>query len=355
MKYSQELKEAMISLTDRYGITLSEVPDRFKEKLLQIVGTQHREEINHAFKPLELGYLRNLRIRATHKIEAPKLVETGQLIATIEDFSQQDTIDSIELWSEIFKVRTDESFAEIDHEEFFADSAEIVADIAPIIDDISISAPRDVEIVVNQFDSTVPVDEPQVEDYDGHFSDKSFETVADFSISDAENSLIGQLESSTSIDEVIRAESAQAEKKRKARSAPKPSSTPAPADPKSQSLFADQPPWEKNAASGTVDGAFKALRDGNPALASRIMMELARNGDTRAQFHLGEFYLQGTGIEVSQEKGKYWLRKAAGRGSIAAKSKLEEIENEANSGGCCGCVITGGVVLLVLKVLSELI
>jgi len=355
MNYSQELREAMVSLTDRYGITLTEVPERFKEKLVQMIGSAHHEEIEHAFKPLEAGALRNFRIRATHRIEPKKLAEARDMIAAVEGYSHEDVIASIHLWVEIFKVNPDTNIDELEEADLTIDenSVEFIDDVSPIIDNTSITAPYDVERVVNQFDTTVPVDEPQVEDYDGKFSDTSFETVADFTMTKEEINLNAHLQSdanSPGYDDFSKTLEANKKSKKRAKKneTAKPHFEPEPVN-------YEPPGYERNTAEGNVDGAFRALRDGNPGLASRIMMELARNGDTRAQFHLGEFYLNGTGIEKSLEKAKYWLRKAAGRGSVAARSKLEEIENEANSGGCCGCLVSRVVILIVMRLLSALI
>ncbi|MFZ5953078.1 MAG: tetratricopeptide repeat protein [Candidatus Rifleibacteriota bacterium] len=352
MKYSQELIDAMAVLTDRYGITLVEVPDRFKEKLVQIIGPRHQEEVNHAFKALEAGALRRLRIRAAQKIEPGMLAETKKWLSEVEGYQPQDALDALHLWVPIFKVKTDSSLDDLDEYDFITpeDPVESIDDVTAIVDSTMITAPYDVEIVVNQFDTTTPVKEPQILEYDGKFSDQSFEEVTDFSISEAESDLIDHLESSPSDPGYQEYKDTHPNKTiKKQQKAKKPKVVEPLADPEMP------PPWEKTTTEGNVDGAFKALRDGNPQLASRIMMELARNGDTRAQFHLGEFYLQGTGIEKSLEKGKYWLRKAAGRGSIAAKSKLEELENEDNSGGCCGCVVVFFVIYVVIQFLSSLI
>ena len=351
MKYSEELHGAMVSLTERYGITLSEVPDRFKEKIVHLIGPSHRQEIDHAFRPLITGALRNLRIRATHRIDSKKLAECRDQVAQTEGYDNNDVIDAIHLWISIFKIKTDDNTEEIIISEPTDEpfSQEIIDDVGPIVDETAITAPLDAEIVFNQFDQPSLVQEPQVSDYNGNFNDLSFETVADFAISDEESQLNKRLESSKSINEIEADrvhEKAEKSRKKTKKYDPKPEFT--------QPVY-EPPPFEKTTAEGTVDGAFKALRDGNPSLASRIMMELARNGDTRAQFHLGEFYLEGTGIEKSLEKGKYWLRKAASRGSVAAKGKLEDIENEANSGGCCGCLLVGFVLFVVMQILANLL
>lgn len=352
MKYSEELKNAMLTLLERYGVTLSDVPERFKEKLGNLMGNTFKDEIEEVFKPLELGYLRNLRVRATQRVEPAKLHETSNLLSTMEELSHDEVLETLSLWMDLFKVRTEISLEELEDGDFFSppDPNEFVADVEPIVDNIRVTAPLDVETVVNQFDSDVPVDEPQVDDYDGNFSDVSFETVTDFKISDEESDLIEHLESASTSPGYdaytkehptrIRLDRAKQEKKKHK---------------KRDNVAVYVPPAENETAKGSVDSAFKALRDGKAGLASRIMMEQARNGDIRAQFHLGEFYISGTGIEKSPEKAKYWLRKASSRGSMPAKTKLEEIEKEENSGGCCGCAVIVFVVIIVLKLIGSLI
>ncbi|GAB4275040.1 MAG: hypothetical protein Kow0029_15840 [Candidatus Rifleibacteriota bacterium] len=353
MKYSEELKNSMLELIDRYGITLVEVPDRFKEKLVDAIGTDHQEEINHAFKTLENGAIRNLRICAAQKIEPEKLAEAKRLVKQIEGVSDEDAHENLNLWLGVLKIRSDQPIDALDDEAFFirSGSSESLEDFAQIIDNTSITAPLDVERVVNQFDRESTVPEPQVKDFDGNFSDTSFETVADFSISEDEKEFINQLQTTSPVTFTQKNEesSKPKNKRQKSKNSLKVSSQ------EDARVLYEPPGSEKQTTKETIEGAFKALRDGNPSLASRIMMELARNGDTRAQFHLAEFYLQGTGIEKSDEKAKYWLRKAANQGSVPAKSKLEEIGNQENSGGCCGCFLTVFVIFVILKLLGSLI
>jgi hypothetical protein len=119
-------------------------------------------------------------------------------------------------------------------------------------------------------------------------------------------------------------------------------SQPAPAD----QLAAKQP---------GIDEAFRSLRNGEYQKASKIMMELARAGDTRAQYHLGEFYLMGTGVEQSNDKAKYWFRKASARGSLPARTKLEALEEPEGQTGCLGCAFAVFMVVVVLKFLSGVV
>jgi len=83
-------------------------------------------------------------------------------------------------------------------------------------------------------------------------------------------------------------------------------------------------------------------------------MELARNGNSKAQFHLGEFYLMGTGVEISEDKAKYWFRKAAAQGSMPARQKIEDLESNKGSGSCFGCFFAIFMVFISIKLLSIL-
>lgn len=106
----------------------------------------------------------------------------------------------------------------------------------------------------------------------------------------------------------------------------------------------------------TVDDAFKALRVNKFDQASQIMTKLARDGDIRAQFYLGEFYLKGdAGLGVNRDKAKYWLKKAASKGSIPARTTLQGMEPAEDPGGCCGCLAIMAFVIFSLYVLSTIL
>ena len=55
-------------------------------------------------------------------------------------------------------------------------------------------------------------------------------------------------------------------------------------------------------------------------------LEQAKAGDTHAMRMLGAMYLQGLNVPKDREKGLYWYRKAAEKGSDAARSELNQIE-----------------------------
>lgn len=55
-------------------------------------------------------------------------------------------------------------------------------------------------------------------------------------------------------------------------------------------------------------------------------LERAKAGDTHAMRMLGTMYLQGLNVPRDREKGIYWYRQAAEKGSDAARAELSQIE-----------------------------
>jgi len=352
MKHLEQIAEALRGLADRYGITITEVPDRLREKILHITGPECAADLDLVLQPLRDNLLRQIRVRAGNKVEERVVTGAVEATASLEGFSRETARQVIDLWTSIFKVKTVKKLIESqEFDEFDRLDAELV-----IKDDIKLVTDESVERVFNPFDSVSKVVEPQVADYDGKFGDWASENVTEFSISAAENQISINVESFDAkpvpLADSRRSGSNEAKdgqgKSRRKRSenrsevefemgvAAPPSSSPS------------------SAVKYTIDDAFKQLRNNNFDLASKIMMELARGGNSKAQFHLGEFYLMGTGVEISEEKAKYWLRKAAAQGSFPAKQKLEGLESNDGSGGCFGCFFTIVVVGGALKLLSVL-
>ena len=105
----------------------------------------------------------------------------------------------------------------------------------------------------------------------------------------------------------------------------------------------------------TTKEAFKYLAQGNKDKAAKIMMKLASSGNRIAQFHLGEFYLHGTGVDENLEKAKYWLTKSSNNGYNRATDKLEELNSNSEvSGGFCGCIVMIFVGLSLVNWISSL-
>ena len=90
--------------------------------------------------------------------------------------------------------------------------------------------------------------------------------------------------------------------------------------PKSQDSLSDL--TEENAvlefAARVARGQFGPA---DPETAARLVEPLARNGDARAEYYLGEAYLSGFGVERKQELGALWIIKSADRGYANAEAE----------------------------------
>lgn len=342
MKHLEKLVETLESMTERYGITMTEVPDRLREKILAKTGNECSADLDLLLKPLLDNFLRPIRIRAGNRVSESVVEKIVAQTASIDGYDADLAKKVVEIWMKVFKVKIGE-LAVADSK--MLNEFDILTKQLEIKDTISLHTDESVERVVNQFDSNVPVYEPTVEDYDGKFGDLSFEKVADFKISDAENKVTIGIESFAPGNPSGSAR--LEEKSAKARHGKSPKTKNIVAPPV-EFVDKSQPALVKN----TIDDAFKQLRNNNFEYASKIMMELARNGNIRAQFHLGEFYLMGTGVEINEDKAKYWFRKASASGSMQAKQKLEQLESSGAGGGCMGCGFTVVIVLGGLKLLS---
>jgi Sel1 repeat len=60
--------------------------------------------------------------------------------------------------------------------------------------------------------------------------------------------------------------------------------------------------------------------------AVKALLEQAKAGDVHSMHLLGLMYYNGLNVPRDQEKGLYWLRKAAEKGSDAARAELSQIE-----------------------------
>ncbi|GLH74015.1 hypothetical protein GETHLI_25170 [Geothrix limicola] len=58
----------------------------------------------------------------------------------------------------------------------------------------------------------------------------------------------------------------------------------------------------------------------------QVYLEQAKAGDVHAMRMLGAYYYNGLNVPQDREKGLYWYRKAAEKGSDAAKAELKQIE-----------------------------
>lgn len=348
MKHLEQIVEALKSLTDRYGITITEVPERLREKVLAVTGRECADDFELLLQPLLQNFLRPIRVRAGHKVEERVVAQVIKQTAALEGFSPELARKLVDVWLMIFKVKPVKSL--VKPEEF--DEFDILDKQLEIKDDIRLVTDASIEKVFNPFDSASKVVEPQVADFDGKFGDGASEKVADFSISDAENKVSMSVESFGTDAE--NAEGDARRHRQNAGTANKPRKGKTTAVNVANDFEMSAAPQNTGTSKHTIDDAFKQLRNNNFDMASKIMMELARTGNSKAQFHLGEFYLMGTGVELSEDKAKYWFRKAAAQGSFPAKQKLEDLENSDSSSGCFGCFFTIIIVGGALKLLSVL-
>lgn len=60
-----------------------------------------------------------------------------------------------------------------------------------------------------------------------------------------------------------------------------------------------------------------------------IYLEQAKAGDAHAMRMLGVMYYYGLNVPQDREKGLYWYRKAAAKGSEAARQELEKLEGKS--------------------------
>ena len=352
MKNLEQIAEALRGLADRYGITIAEVPDRLREKVLHITGPACSEDLDMVLQPLRDNLLRQIRVRAGNKVEERVVASAIEATAALDGFSTETARQIVTLWTGIFRVKIVKKLIETaEFDEFDRLEADLV-----IRDDIRLVTDESVEKVFNPFDSVSKVAEPQVADYDGKFGEWASENVTEFSISAAENQISINVESFDA-KPVPLADSRRSGRQETKESQGKGRRKRGEGKTDTEFEMGVAAPLSSSSSSSakyTIDDAFKQLRNNNFDLASKIMMELARGGNSKAQFHLGEFYLMGTGVEISEEKAKYWLRKASAQGSFPAKQKLEDLESNDGSSGCFGCFFTIVVVGGALKLLSVL-
>lgn len=328
MVHSERIFEIVESMISRYGVTLTEIPERFKSKVLHKLNadTEIAAEVELFFKLLLSETIRPVRTKAGSRISQSEYNKVLARAVEFDELDEQSARKLVELWAKAFHVEV-----RPDQVPVIDQASEItVADFDVSVPDydFTIKTNDDVERVVNQFDIDVTVEEPQIEDYDPHFE----QIDADMSINFVEGT---NEEEIPTLDDIIASSAKKKTRKIKSHSA---SNDPV------------------NLDTATIDDAFKALRFNNFDQASSIMTRLARNGDIRAQFHLGEFYLKGgSGLSVSREKAKYWFNKAASKGSIPARTMLQEMESADDPGGCCGCVAIICFIIFSLYILSAVL
>jgi len=81
-------------------------------------------------------------------------------------------------------------------------------------------------------------------------------------------------------------------------------------------------------AGGNLNSGIAAYQAGDYREAFRIWEPLAKNGNARAQFHLGALYFEGRGVARDFSQARFWLSRAAENGSAPARSLLPVVESE---------------------------
>ena len=78
------------------------------------------------------------------------------------------------------------------------------------------------------------------------------------------------------------------------------------------------------ASTGAAAKALDSPESVPPGM--QVYLEQAKAGDTRAMRMLGAMYYNGLNVPRDREKGLYWYRMAAEKGSDAARSELSKLE-----------------------------
>ena len=73
------------------------------------------------------------------------------------------------------------------------------------------------------------------------------------------------------------------------------------------------------------DDALKAYGAGDFEAAFKIWRPLAEDGDARAQFRVGELYIEGKGVAKNLAHARKWIEAAAQQGYTKAEHRMGEI------------------------------
>jgi hypothetical protein len=84
--------------------------------------------------------------------------------------------------------------------------------------------------------------------------------------------------------------------------------------------------FSRNSMSPPIPPSVAASTAESVPLAAQATLEQAKAGDVRSMHLLGLMYYNGLNLPRDREKGLYWLRKAAEKGSQAARVELNQIE-----------------------------
>ena len=334
MKDLSAVSASIFNFIDRYGITLSEIPGRFKQKVLN--QEIDKEAVELVFLPLEKGLLATIRRRTSSLISEDEWLNLLIEVSSLDNFDEEQAKAVLLIWAKAFGLKNlnedgtlcfeDKKVSEVAIEEKY--DVEISPIEEEIVDEITIQEPPSLsEVPKLQIETPPALEEPIVEEKIEFVDEKIEDTVTIVeSPSAGDPFAIGSQKTFGNFAPPSLEQTKKQNRKKKS----------------------------KHDFENSIEGAFKALSFHKEDLSAKIMMDLAKKGDIRAQFHLGEFYLDGTGVDKNKEKALYWLRKASVRGSFPAKQKIEDIEKEEEGCSCSGCLLIILVILIVEKLISML-
>lgn len=320
------------NLIERYGITLCEIPIRFKQKIIEAIPSLNKDSLDRFFFPLEQGLLTPIR-RKTNEYLDPSDIEDAAL-----NISEQLPCDSDEAlgltinWVNAMGIKSS-----------------LNIDVAKPVNSNE-STTRNTDFTssttnkkLNEIGSSKSNLGDMTEEFGSYskaYGDDELADILDLTPLGTQN--IKQAESTRKAEEnKSKRESSKKKINVQQRANTYKEKITPPPPPMNRS--SNKPKVSKNNIADdkeTIVAAFKYRSKGNHDKAAKIMMRLAKSGNKVAQFHLGEFYLAGTGVDVNEEKAKYWLNKSSKNGFGRATEKLEELTREEDEGsGCCGCIV----------------
>lgn len=340
MKQLEQLAEALRELTDRYGITMTEVPERLREKILQKVDAETGTYLDVLMLPLVSNLLRPLRVRAGNRVEKSVVVEVIRSVAELDGYDMQLAETVVRIWMTVFLVSEGDLLVTICDEKYDEVITPIAAPVKP--EPTPEKSLRTPEPGKRHYTTSESKNKTATSRGGGGYetdersvrpASHSGDILSEFLTDNKKKKLRSDLDqkSERTVDKHKNAV----------------------VKPLMPDTMAYQPAGAAKVSNSDktpgLNEAFRRLRNGDYQMASKLMMELARAGDSRAQFHLGEFYLAGTGVEQNDDKAKYWFRKAAAQGSLPAKNKVADLEAPEEKGGCLSCAFAVFLIFVIIK------
>lgn len=75
-----------------------------------------------------------------------------------------------------------------------------------------------------------------------------------------------------------------------------------------------------------LDAGLRAFARNDFALATKLLLPCAEDGNTRAQILLSRLYYAGNGVPADHTQYLYWLERAAAGGDKSARAKLKRMQ-----------------------------